>query len=279
MAVTARGEALRWLAWFVVAGLWLGASVAWAQSSDPQDFAWQQRAGAQVPLDVAFRETTGGDEAGHGVRLGDVLGKRPVILDLGYFHCPGLCGTVRADLINALAGSGLSDSQDYTLVALSIDPAETPKDAVEAKDGDLKQASFTQGGGWHYLTGGAAAIDAVKSAVGFRDRYDASYKQFLHPAGLVVLTRQGVVSNYLLGVGYSAGDLRAAVLRGGEGGVAQAALPVLLLCFHFDSVTGRYTLAIVKVLRLMGVLTILTLGGLMIVLHRQRPQRPPNTPP
>jgi protein SCO1/2 len=46
---------------------------------------------------------------------------------------------------------------------------------------------------------------------------------------------------------------------------------VLLLCFHFDATTGRYTLAIEKVLRLMGLLTVATLGGLMILLHRRWP--------
>lgn len=232
-------------------------------------FAWQQHPGARLPLDTVLR-----DEAGRDMALGGAFGGVPVILDLDYYHCPSLCGLVRADLVNALRNSGLAAGRDYALVSLSIDPAETAGDAARAKATDLAQASVADGSAWHYLTGSAAAIAAVADAVGFRDRYDDRLKQFTHPAGIVVLTAAGTVSGYLLGVGYTAGDLRAAVLRAGEGGVAQASLPILLLCFHYDAATGRYTLAIEKLLRLLAGLTVLTLGGLFVVLQRHQRGEP-----
>ena len=242
-----------------LAGALLACSAA---DSAPGDFAWRMHPGAVVPFGTQLR-----DEAGRPVTLGEAAGGLPVILDLGYYHCPTLCGVVREDLLAALKTSGLVGGRDYALVSLSIDPAETPADAAAAKAADLAQSPFADGTGWHYLTG---PMQAVGDAVGFRDRYDEQLKQFLHPTGIVVLTKAGVVSGYLLGVGYHGGDLRAAVLRAGEGGIARAALPVLLLCFHFDASTGRYTLEIVKVLQLMGGLTVLTIGGLVYVLHRKR---------
>jgi protein SCO1 len=111
----------------------------------------------------------------------------------------------------------------------------------------------------------------VEQSVGFRARFDPALRQFLHPAGLVILTAQGAVSSYLLGVGYRPGDLRAAVTRAGEGGLAKAALPVLLLCFHYDPVTGRYTLAVTRLLQLAAGITVLTLGGtIALALRRER---------
>ena len=237
---------------------------AGAAPEDPASYAWRLSPGATVPLDGGLT-----DEAGHPFQRAT---DRPTILDLGYFHCPSLCGTVRADLFNALASSGLANGVDYDLVALSIDPAESPADAASAKSADRAQAPFLTETGTHYLTGTPGAITAIGNAVGFRDRFDPALKQFLHPTGLVVLTRTGIVSSYLLGVGYNSGDVRAAVLRAGEGGIAQAALPVLLLCFHFDSTTGRYTLAIEKVLRLMAGLTVVTLAAGLVLLHRGRPR-------
>ncbi len=233
---------------------------------DPADYAWVMRRGAQVPIDTVLH-----DEAGHDLTVATAAAGQPVILDIGYFHCPALCGIVRADLLAALNTSGLVAGRDYSLISLSIDPAESPKDAETAKAADLAQSPAANAAGWHYLTGPADAVSAVTGPVGFRDRYDPEFKQFLHPTGLVVLTRTGLVSGYLQGVGYSGGELRAAVLRAGGGGIAQAALPILLLCFHFDSTTGRYTLAIEKILRLMAGLTVLTLGGLLFALHRRRP--------
>jgi protein SCO1/2 len=56
------------------------------------------------------------------------------------------------------------------------------------------------------------------------------------------------------------------VIRARAGGIARAALPILLLCFHFDSSTGRYTLAVTKILRLMGLLTVALIATLVLVL-------------
>ncbi len=251
-----------WRSAALAAALMLTAS---QPDADRALFAWQQHPGALLDL---HRKLI--DEAGHSVSLGSAFANAPVILDLDYYHCPSLCGVVRSDLINALANSGLHAGRDYGLVSLSIDPGETPADAANAKRADLAQAPFADAASWHYWTGPAASIAAVANSVGFVDRYDGALKQFLHPAGLVVLTKAGRISGYLLGVGYSGGELRAAVLRAGSGGVAQAALPILLLCFHFDPTTGRYTLAILKLLKLLAGLTIAVIGGLLLVLSRRR---------
>ena len=228
-------------------------------------FSWQQHPGAQVPLATAVR-----DEAGHDTTLGNIIGSHPVVLDLGYYHCPSLCGVVRADLFNAIATSGLVPGKDFSVLAVSIDPAETPADAAGAKAADLHASPSIPPTALHYVTAAQAGITAIAGAIGFRERWDPQYKQFIHPAGLVILTKGGAVSSYLLGAGFTGGDLRAAVLRAGDGGIAQAALPILLVCFHFDSTTGRYTLAIVKLLRLLGILTIVVIGGLLIVLNRTK---------
>ena len=231
------------------------------------DLAWQPAPGTQLPVDMAAR-----DENGDDVKLRDFLTGVPIVLDLGYYHCPSLCGVARADLIQALAASGLVSGRDYALIALSIDPRETPRDAARAKAADVARAERTAGTDWHYLTASEATIATVEADAGFRSRYDPVLDQYPHPAGLVVLTSRGVVSGYLPGVGYSAGDVRAAVIRARDGGIAGAALPILLLCFRFDQATGHYTLAIERVLQLMALLTVDVLGGMLLLLHRRGPR-------
>ena len=96
----------------------------------------------------------------------------------------------------------------------------------------------------------------------------------MHPVGIVFATPAGAVSSYLLGVGYQPGDVRLGVTRAQWGSIAAAALPVLLLCFHFDPTTGRYTLAIMKVLRLAGAITAVTVAGtLFLAFRRDRGRR------
>jgi protein SCO1/2 len=254
------------LAFAARALLMLIVTAAWGPLS-PEDLSWRPAPGTQLPLDVTAR-----DESGNAVKLGDFLTRVPVVLDLGYYHCPSLCSVARADLIQALDNSGLVSGRDYALVALSIDPRETPRDAAAAKAVDAARAGAKSEPAWHYLTAGEPTIATIEGNVGFRARYDPGLDQYLHPAGLVVLTARGVVSGYLTGVGYSAGDMRAAVLRARDGGIARAALPILLLCFHYDPTTGRYTLAILRVLQLMGLFTVGVLGGMLLLLHRRRPR-------
>ena len=252
-----------WLIFLLLAAPALAAQGVGHTPADADSLAWQQKPGAQLPLQTALT-----DEAGHAVTLRTYVGHGPIILDMGYFRCPSLCGLVRADLFNALGQAGLVAGRDYTLLAVSIDPAETSAVAAQAKQTDRAQYPLLITEDSHYLIAGPAAIAAIANAVGFRDRFDARFGQFMHPSGLTFLTGSGAVSGYLLGVGYTPGDLRAAVLRARGGGIARAALPVLLLCFHFDPNTGRYTLAIMKLLRVMGLLTVATIAALLVVLHR-----------
>jgi protein SCO1/2 len=239
---------------FVLCLLCPGAVVA----SPLAAFAFQQRPGNQVPLNAMLRDT-----GGQPVSFGGLIAGQPVILALGYFHCPTLCGVVRANLMDALSHASVAPAR-YSLVVLSIDPAETPTDALDAERKDAAQAGLTSPPAtWHYLTGSADQLSLVENAVGFHTRFDPQLLQFLHPTGLVILTARGTVSSYLLGVDYRPGDLGLALTRARTGGVEKAALPILLLCFHYDPSTGRYSLAIVKVLEIGCVLTVLTVGGLI----------------
>lgn len=238
----------------------LGASMP-----DFSGLAYEQKLGSQLPLQEVFR-----DEAGRSVRLSDLFGGKPLILVLGYLHCPNLCSVVRADLFDALHASGMTAGRDYSLVALSIDPSETSADATSAKADDLQR--YPAPGAvqnWHFLTGTAGAVQAVADVVGFHDRFDPELKQFVHPVGIVFATPAGVVSSYLLGVGYQPGDVRLGVTRAQLGSIAAAALPVLLLCYHYDPTTGRYTLAIMKLLRLAAGITAVTVAGTLFLAFRR----------
>ncbi len=248
--------------------LLLLAMPAFAAAGSLPDFsglAYEQKPGSRIPLQQVFR-----DETGRDAQLSEVLGGKPLIMALGYFHCPNLCSVVRADLFDALRASGMTAGRDYALVALSIDPSETSADAAAAKADDLQRYS-TPGAeqNWHFLTGTADAVQAVADAVGFHDRFDPELKQFMHPVGIVFATPAGIVSSYLLGVGYQPADVRLGVTRAEWGSIAAATLPVLLLCYHYDPTTGRYTLAIMKLLRLAAGITVLTIGGTLFLAFRR----------
>jgi protein SCO1 len=239
---------------------------ACAAASDPLAFAYDQRLGEQVPLSAVFS-----DERGRTLMLRQAVNQRPTILVFGYFRCPNLCGLVRDDLLHAL--SRLDRAYDYSLIVLSIDPAETTADAGSARAADIARFDHPeQTENWRYLTGSAEAIQALTHAAGFRSRFSPRDRQFLHPAGIVFLTGTGTVSSYLLGLGYQPSDVGLGLARAANG-VTTRALPILLLCFHYDQTTGRYSLAIIRVVQLAGAITILVIGG-VIVLALRRDRHP-----
>jgi protein SCO1 len=237
---------------------------------DPSRFSYWQRPGTQLPAQIVFR-----DSDARPVSLGDLSRDRPLILVPAYFHCANLCGVVRESLLGALRRTELQAGRDYTLAVVSIDPQESSVDARDAKTADL--AAFGAEGAernWRYLTGSSQNIEALTDAIGFRHRFDPDSKQYVHPAGIVFVSGGGVVSNYLLGVGYTPADVRAAVNQAGSGRIAAAASSLLLICFHFDPSTGRYSLEILKLFRLAALLTVLTLAVTLFLLFRRERVRP-----
>lgn len=229
-----------------------------AFADDRTAFTFDQRPGALIPMAAPLRA-----EDATETTLGTIAQGRPTLLVLGYFHCPNLCGVVRDDVFNALQHTSL-DPAAYALDVLTIDPAETPADAATAKAAAIDR--YAAAAAAHFITGDTQAITA---AAGFRNRYDPASAQFLHPAGLVFLTAQGTVSSYIGGVGYDPADLERAISTASAGVVAATASPILLLCFHFDESTGRYTLAVTKLLRLAGGLTAAGLLAFLLVAHRR----------
>jgi protein SCO1/2 len=244
---------------------------AQAFATTASQVGFDQRLGEQVPLDVVFR-----DEAGREAPLGSYFGRRPVVLALVFHSCPLLCNQVLTGLTRSLKPLPLQAGVDFDVLAVSIDPEDTPELAARKKAGYLER--YDRPGsesGWHFLTGRKEAIDALCSAVGFRYVYDARKKLYAHAAGVVVLTPGGQAAQYFYGIEYPSKELDGAIRRAASGRIGSRIAKLLLLCYDYDAATGRYTLSIVRLLRVFGTLTALSLGVyLLVMFRRERLGRP-----
>jgi protein SCO1/2 len=227
--------------------------------------SFHQHPGAPLPLDAALS-----DEEGRRVRLGEFFSGKPVILVLDYLHCKTLCGFVLGNLAQALARVGLDAGTDFSVVAISVDPRETPAAARAARAQYHLQHSHADGAGWHFLTGGADEVRRVADSVGFPYRYDTDADQFAHPAGFVVAAPDGTVARYVLGIDYAPLDLRLAIAEAGRGTISSPVNDLLLLCYCYDPATGRYGPAIGNALRIAGGLTVLSIMAMVARLLRSR---------
>ncbi|HXE89469.1 MAG TPA: SCO family protein [Terriglobales bacterium] len=224
-----------------------------------------QRLNETIPLDLAFR-----DEAGRSVTLGRYFGKRPVLLSLVYYTCPMLCGQVLSGTTSALGVLKLEPGRDFELISVSINPHETPADAARKKEEVL--ARYRRAGaaeGWHFLTGEQASIDALAKAVGFRYAYDAKTGQYAHGSAIMLLTPEGRIAQYRMGIEYSPKDLRLGLVEASRNKIGNLVDQVLLYCYHFDPTAGRYTAVAMNILRLAGAATVLALGTFIIVMLRR----------
>jgi protein SCO1/2 len=227
--------------------------------------SFDQELGAQVPLDLPFR-----DEAGRPVQLSRYFTGRPVILALVYYECPMLCVQALNGLVKALKLLALEPGRDYAVVTVSFNPAETPRQAAAKKDeyvGRLGRPGAAEA--WHFLTGSEASIRVITGAVGFHYVYDAETRQFAHPTGLAILTPDGRVSKYIFGIDYGARDLRFALVEASDNKVGTPVDRLLLYCYHYDPASGKYGLVLLNVLRAGGVLTVAIIGGLVLLLRRR----------
>ena len=234
----------------------------------PADVEIDPQFGHQVPADLVFE-----DEQGHKVRLADFFdGEKPVLLNLAYFECPMLCNMVNDGLLRALKTMEFTPGREFILLTVSFDPRERPKQALAAKKKSLARYGKPEASeGWHFLTGEEEAIRRLTDAVGFRYSYDEERGLYAHAAGLFVLTPEGQVSHYLNGVQFSARDLRLSLVEASDRRIGTATDYVLLLCYAYDPLTGKYGMAIMTALRVGGVLTVLGMViGFRSLLRRSR---------
>ena len=227
----------------------------------------QQNLNQPVPLDLPFT-----DDLGRNVRLGDYFGKKPVILNLVYYNCPMLCGEVLSGLEHSLRMMKLDVGKDFDVITVSFDPKETPEMAAKKKAEYLKR--YKRAGadqGWHFLVGPPESVNALTKAVGFQYQYDEKTQQFAHATAIMIVTPEGRIAQYYYGVEYPPKDLRLGLVEAGQGKIGNVVDALLLYCYHYDPTQGKYSATILRVLRLAGVATMLSLGTLIFVMLRRGP--------
>jgi protein SCO1/2 len=230
-----------------------------------RDVGFDQNLNDMLPLDVELT-----DENGRVVKIGRYFGERPVVLAFVYYGCPMLCLQSLGSLAATLGVLSENPGDDFEVVTVSIDPRETPALAMEKKTHYVERSGKPSiARGWHYLTGTDANIERLTKAAGFRYAWDASLQQYAHPAGIIIATPQGKVARYLFGIDYGPRDLRLALLDASEEKISSPLEKALLYCYHYDPATGRYSLAIMRLVRVAGAATVLSLGTLIVVWTRR----------
>ena len=225
----------------------------------------EQKLNQQLPLDLVFR-----DEAGREVKLGDYFGQKPVVLAFVYYDCPMLCTQILNGMVTSFRVLPFQMGKEFEVVTISFDPRETPELAQRKKkvyvDYLPEKMRAGAANGWHFLTGDAANIEQITQAAGFHYRYDEATKQFAHASALMITTPQGKLSRYYYGIDYPARDLRLGLIESSANKIGTPVDQLLLYCYHYDPATGKYGAAVMKIMRIAGVITLLGIVAMLFLL-------------
>ena len=222
-----------------------------------------------LPLNLTFA-----DDEGKQVALASYFGKRPAILALVYYQCPTLCSEELNGLVGALEMVNFTPGKDFDVVVVSIDPSEGPDLAAAKKRSYIKRYGRPEtSGGWHFLTGTQPNIDALTKAVGFGyvkiPGPDGRLTQFAHASAIQIVTPDGRLAQYYMGVEYSPKDLRLGLIEASTNHIGSPVDNILTYCYHYDPGTNRHSLIVARVVQLGGLVTVVTLGGFMLVMFRR----------
>ncbi len=214
------------------------------------------RPGAQVPLDMPFV-----DQRGQATTLRRIAQGKPLLLVPVLHDCPNICDATLAGLGEAIARQRFRVGRDVAVVAFGIDPRETPGEASR----NLRRHRLTQ---FSALVGGRPSIRAVTQALGYRYAWDARIGQYAHLSAVAVLTPEGRLSRWIGGIAPQPGQVERAIADARGSRTVGLGDALALLCYHYDPVSGRYSLAIDRIVKAAALLSVVALAALVWRLGR-----------
>lgn len=241
-----------------------------AQSTQPvpDGVGVEERLGEPIASDATFFDETGAE-----VRISDLMdGETPVILNFVYHECPMLCSLLLEGFTGTLQEMAFTPGAEFDVITVSFSASETPDLAARQKQRYLASLDAPEAAeGWHFLTGSEEEIAGLAESAGFKFRWVESQDQFAHPAALIFLSPDGIITRYLHGMTFTASDVRRAVVEASNGTVGSAVDRVLLYCYQYDPDANSYVLHATNLMKLGGLMTLLVLGtGLFLFWRRER---------
>jgi protein SCO1/2 len=233
----------------------------------PNEVRWEQKVGAGLSLNVPVL-----DEKGRLTSLAPLLRQKPLLLTFVYFRCPNLCTLVLNGIVDALRAGTLKVGRDFNLASISINPEESSNLALTKKRSYL--ARLDQAGDdnpvWRFLTAPETTIRTLTDEAGFHFKYDPVTHDYAHPSGFIVLTPTGRISRTFFGIRFDPLEIRQAISDASIEQSHRNFTEIILNCLHYNPEQGRYGPLIQRLLQVLGLLTVVMVGGLLFALSRRR---------
>ena len=250
---------------------YLGLGLKAESQRKPPGIGVEEKLGQKIPLNLSFL-----NEEGKSVLLQDFLkDRRPLIIVPSYYTCVRLCSFIFQGVRKAAGEAfrnGIKLGRDYRILSISINPNDNPQTAHQK--GKEVRGAFQNGPitaqDWHFLTGKEKKVRSLMNTLGYSYRWDINGgKDISHSAAIVLVSPSGRIMRYLYGVQFPQREFRLSLIESTRGKIGSTAEKILLFCFRYDSIEGKYTPFAWAFVRIGGVLTLCFLLGLWLFLRRR----------
>ncbi len=221
-----------------------------------------EKLGQHIPMDLVFK-----DESGKDVTLRQVANGKPLIIDMAYFECPGICDVVMGDLARTIKEVPQVLGKDFNVATISFNPSDKTSDAMKKKHqfwGSLDDPASSSA--WRFLTGGSASIHRLTDALGFYFQKD-KYGMFMHPTALIFVNGNGRIVRYIQGTTYAEVDVSMALAEAKANTPADIITSSPKVCFSHDPSGYKLT---DRILQLGGISTLVFVAGFIFFMKSKK---------
>lgn len=241
-----------------------GTPAPMVASEKPKEFEGvgiTENLGKKLDLALKFK-----DESGREVSLGTFFdGRKPVLLTLIYFSCPGLCNLHLNGVFEALKKMEWSAGQKFEVVAISFDPKEGSELAAKKKENYLKE--YLRPGtdsGIHFLTADQQTIDQFTNMVGFHYKWNEQANEWAHASAAMIATGDGKLARYLHGIQFEPEVFKLALNEAANGKIGSLMDKMVWYCFRYDPKTSKYTLYAFRMVQVGAALIVFALLAVLV---------------
>jgi protein SCO1 len=248
---------------------------AWAQPSMPEGTRFDEKSNGidQKLAESVALDTRWKDENGKDIVLSEYFndGKSVMLVPI-FYECQGSCVLVLDGVIQGLnAFKKEPIGQGYKVVVFSINPKEGPESGMRRKEEVQNVYRFKKVGSndLHFLTGKIEDITELTTSLGFRYTYNPYTGRINHPAGIMIATPEGKISQYFYGTEYQPSMLHKALGQARTEKIGAKAQVVLFGCFSYDPHTKQWSMNVRNSLKFGGILTVIALFSTIFILSRK----------
>jgi len=233
------------------------------QAKETQKVGITEHLGDHLPTDIELTNTNG-----DLIQLESLLGNKPLVLNLVYYRCPGVCTPLMDGLTEVVNQSDMVLGEDYQVITISFNHNETYDLALKKRNNYsmvVQQANMKDG--WLFFTADSANVAKLTQATGFS--FKRTGNDFIHSAGLILISPEGKITRYLNGTYFLPFEFKLAIIEASKGIPGPTINRILQFCYSYDPDGQSYVLNITK---LAGTI-ILIIAGLALLILTLKPKQ------